>query len=108
MRLSGPVSFPSYDDATDGGEALVDAGYSVTVFTNVVDVNSSAVFGAVWCDIDEGLLAAEIAAEGLQDRRLDWGKLAITARIDKYGGWCGGFGEGDERNVWAAHTRAAS
>ena len=76
MRLSGPVSFPSYDDATDGGEALVDAGYSVTVFTNVVDVNSSAVFGAVWCDIDE-------SARGRDRGR---GTAGPAARLGQAGG----------------------
>jgi hypothetical protein len=86
-RVSGSINFPSMNAALDGVAALREAGFEAEIDHDLIEVDGSWVFGAVWTDI-----------ENLADVDRVWDRI-ITV-VDLYFGDCHEFGVGSEKTVW--------
>jgi hypothetical protein len=73
--------------AIDGVAALREAGFEAAIDHDLIEVDGSWVFGAVWTDI-----------ENLADADIVWDRILTV--VDLYCGDCFEFGVGSEKTVW--------
>jgi hypothetical protein len=88
-RVSGPINFLDMNSALDGIAALRDAGFNAELDHDAVDLESAAVFGAVWLDIED---PADADIDKVWDQ--------VKAVLELHGGDCFEFGIGSELTVW--------
>jgi hypothetical protein len=86
-RVSGPINFPTMNAALDGVAALREAGFEAEIDHDLLEVDGSWAFGAVWTDI-----------ENPADADIVWDR--IMAVVELHGGDCFEFGVQSEKNVW--------
>jgi hypothetical protein len=86
-RVSGSINFPSMNAALDGVAALREAGFEAKIDHDLIEVDGSWVFGAVWCDIANPADVDKV-----------WDRILIV--VDRHCGDCYEFGVGSETTVW--------